>query len=132
IVRPRVRSGRSGIDIHGSHLKSSEHTCDLGSSVDGYFLPRDWIDSDLPAEKELVRVTAGAHGKRKDARVLQEELPFLRKEQFVGSEIELLNIHVAIGEVCVSGKIRHQVGTEPHLDIHTASVKCGRPRGQTA
>src|SRR5713226_7860482 len=86
----------------------------------------------LAAEEELIRVIAEAQGKGKYACVLQEELPFLRKEQFVRSEIELLNIDVAIGKVRIRGEIGHQIGTEPNLNVDTASVQRGRTRSQTA
>src|ERR1700687_798166 len=132
IVRPRVGSGRSGIDIHDSQLESVERPRNLRTPVDRNLLSRDGVNPNLAAEKELIRVSAEAHGKSEDARVLQEELPFLWKEQFVWSEIELLNVYIAIGEVRIRGEIRHEIGTEPNLYVDTTSVQGSRSRSQAA
>src|ERR1019366_2208731 len=75
---------------------------------------------------------AQVHGKGKDAGVFEKKLPLLRVVQLVRSEIELLHVHIAVGEIRVGGEIRHEIGTQSDLDIDATCVKPGRSRSQTA
>ncbi len=132
VIRAWIRPGSSGIHIHGSQLESAECAGDLGSAIDGDFLPRDRVNPNLAAEKKLVRALAKAQGKGENARVLQKKLPLLRKEQLVGCEVELLHIDIAVGEVRVHREIGHQVGAQSNLYVDAARVQGAGAGSQAA
>ena len=97
----------ASIHIHDAEFELAQRTRNLGAAVDGNLLASDGINADLTAEKE--RIKLAAQGKVEYAGILQKELPFLWKEELVGCEIELLRVHIGVGEVGVSGEIGDQI-----------------------
>ena len=76
-------------------------------------------DADPPAEEEVHR-TAPAHGEVPG--VLQEEGALLREEQVESGEVDLLVVHLHLGEVGVVGQIEVQAGGDADLGVQAEVV----------
>src|SRR5260370_40097765 len=72
IVGIRIGAGGSSVHIHDAEFELAERTRDLGTAVDGNFLPGDGINTDLAAEKKRIDITS--QGESEYPSVLQNKL----------------------------------------------------------
>src|SRR5262249_5689933 len=111
-----IRPGGARVNIHCTQLESAQRPGYLCSTVDWNLLTGDRVDSNLAAEEEFIGALANTHGECEDARVFQEELPFLWIKKRIRREIELLHVHITVCEICIAGKICNQVGAYAEFD----------------
>src|SRR4051794_25626299 len=114
-VCPRVWSRRSRVDIHHSKLELTKGASYLGPRVNRNLFAAHWIDTDLAAEEEQVRVSF--EGEVENAGIFQEELSLLWEEELVWGQIELLCIDVRIGEISIDREIGNKIGAKAQLHV---------------
>ncbi len=68
-----------------------------------------------PAAEEQLHLAGLPHGE--EAGVLEEERPLLRKEQVEAVEVDLLLVHLHLGEVGVVGRIERQARRDAVLEV---------------
>src|SRR6059058_5539228 len=69
-----------------------------GSIQSRNLLSRDWIDPDLPGEKQQILIP---EQEIEDVGIFQKKAALLRNLNGIGREIELLLVHIGVGEVGV-------------------------------
>ena len=90
-------------------------TAQAGAGIDGD-LHAGLVDSNAPGEENF-RFTSRA--KVKDAGVLQEEGPFLGKEQVEAGEVDLLFVHFHLSEVGIKRRIQRKRRRQAVFHIQT-------------
>ena len=55
-------------------------------------------------------------------------MPFLREEDRVWGEIELLDVHIGVGEIGVDRGVRDQIRAQPEFDIDAAGIESSGSR----
>src|SRR5512146_401350 len=106
-VGVRIGAAGAGVHVHDAQVKAGQRAGDFGAPVDGHFLAGHGINADLAAEEE--QIPFAIEREIEDAGVLQKKLPLLRKEELVGSEVELVDINVGIGEIGIAREVGDQV-----------------------
>ena len=84
----------------------------------------------MSAEEEAVGFAS--EWKFEHSRIFKKELPFFRKEEFVGREIELNDVYIGIGKVSVGGEVRNKIRTNTNFCIHATRMLNGCARFQPA
>src|SRR5437868_8782273 len=107
VICRRVRAFGASAHVHDANIEAGELAGNFAATIDWHFLAGVWIDANIASEEELVGVAT--YREVEDAGVFQKELPLLRKEKFVGREIELVEINVGVGKISVRGEVGNQV-----------------------
>ena len=98
-IRVGVGAARTRFHIHNAKFQVSNPAREFGSAVNRNLIAGDGIDSDLPAEEQLVLVP---QGEIEYASVFEKKLALLGNEYFEWRDVERFEIDFGIGKVRVA------------------------------
>src|SRR5437879_8793562 len=113
-----IWAARTRFHVHHAQSQSSNSACQPRSTIERHLLAGHRINSNLPAEKQLILV---AQVEIEDPSIFQKKLPLFRNKNLERRQVELLLIHVRVGEIRICCKIRNQIGAQPVLHIQSSS-----------
>src|SRR5207247_2844811 len=109
------------VHVHHAEFEVPNRSRNLGAAIDRDLFAGNGINSNLAAEEEQIAAVP-AEGKVEDTGIFQKELPFLREEELVRSEIKLLRVYVSIGEIGIGGEVCHEVRARTAFDVDSAGI----------
>src|SRR5207248_3197205 len=129
VVRLRIWTLGTCADVKQTEIETGQLPRDFSAAINPDFLSRNRINADLSAEEEAVGFAS--EWKFEHSRIFKKELPFFRKEEFVGREIELNDVYIGIGKVSVGGEVRNKIRTNKALEIQTPDKVARRDNAQS-
>src|SRR5436190_21182119 len=93
---------------------------ELAACINRDLLSADRINANLPRKEQQVLVP---QEKVENVRVFQKEAPFLRNQNWIRSQIELLLIDIRIGKISIHSAHRDQIAGQSIFHINPTGVQ---------